>query len=85
MRSAAIRDVNFNLGEDDGGDRDSGGGSGGDRGSSYVTRARARGTIHDLDHISSLRLRENPSTTTRASMTRSLEVKCRSKFSRLTG
>lgn len=45
MRSAAIRDVNFNLGEEDGdggggGGGDDGGG-GGDEGGSYVTpRAR---------------------------------------------
>lgn len=62
MRSAAIRDVNFNLGGD-GGDRD-GGENGGSDGGSSIRHAcsRARATIHDLDHISSLRLRENPPT-----------------------
>lgn len=72
MRSAAIRDVNFNLGEDGDGGDGGGGGEGRERGvkrgeeeragatagASYVKRARA--AIHDLDHISSLR--ENSST-----------------------
>jgi len=44
MRSAAIRDVNFNLGED-GGDRDGGGGSGGDTGSS-IRHACSRARDH---------------------------------------
>lgn len=64
MRSAAIPDVNFNLGEQDGDDDDydggDQGGGGGDAG--LIRHERARAAIRDLDHISSLRLRENPPT-----------------------
>jgi len=84
MRLVAIRDVNFNLGGDDDGSRDGGGGDGGD-GGSFIRHACSRATIRDLDHISSLRLRENPPTDYYSGVTRSLEVKCRSKFSRSTG
>lgn len=62
MRSAAIRDVNFNLGEDcDGGGGGDEGGGGGDEGV-LIRHERARGHSCDLDHISSLRLRQNPPT-----------------------
>lgn len=66
MRSAAIRDVNFNLGEDDdggdgGGGREGGEGeSGGGRRELHTSNGRALAAIHDLDHISSPR--ENSST-----------------------
>lgn len=50
MRSAAIRDVNFNLGEDDDGGDGGGGREGGERGrtagASYVKWARARARRH---------------------------------------
>lgn len=79
MRSAVIRDVNFNLGEDD---NDSGGGDG----NSYVTRV-ARAVIRDLDHISSRELVAESTTTIRTSMTRKnslSHINTDSKFSRST-
>jgi len=45
MRLATIRDVNFNLGEDDGGGRDGGGGGRGD-GGSFIRHACSRARDH---------------------------------------